>query len=109
MDLTTNPIMVAILAALAIPAVTSAVSAVLRKLTDTAGLDPRVVVYAASLLITGLLVATGTVTLPEFSGDPSAYILAWLTWLTVNAELARRVYETLQTALAKPTPETPPA
>lgn len=99
MDVTTQPIMVAILALLAIPAVTSGVTAILRRLTDGTGLDPRVVVYAASILITGLIVATGAVTLPSFDGDPSAYMLAWLAWLTANGELARRIYEVLQSAL----------
>jgi len=92
-DVSTAPIMVAILALLAIPAVTSGVTALLRKLTDSTGLDPRVVVYAASVLITGLLVFTGAVDLPSFTGDPAAYMLAWMAWFTVNAEVARRVYE----------------
>lgn len=108
MDVSTQPIMVAILALLAIPAVTSGVAAIIRKLTDSTGLDPRVVVYAASILITGIIVFSGAVTLPAFDGDPSAYMLAWLAWLTANGELARRVYETLQSALGKgePTPIT---
>lgn len=104
MDVSTQPIMVAILALLAIPAVTSGVAAIIRKLTDGTGLDPRVVVYAASILITGLIVATGAVTLPAFEGDPSTYMLAWMAWLVANGEIARRVYETLQSVL-HPDPE----
>jgi hypothetical protein len=103
-DVSTAPIMVAILALLAIPAVTSGVAALLRRMTDGTGLDPRVVVYAASVIITGLLVFTGRVALPDWTGDPGGYMLAWMAWLTANAEIARRVYETLQTALGKGTP-----
>ena len=101
-DVSTAPIMVAILALLAIPAVTSGVAALLRKLTDSTGVDPRVVVYAASVLITGLMVFTGTVDLPPFTGDPAAWVIAWMTWFTVNAEVARRVYEVLQSVISKP-------
>lgn len=107
MDVSTQPIMVAILALLAIPAVTSGVTAVLRKLTDGTGLDPRVVVYAASVIITGIILFSGAVTMPAFEGDPSAYMLAWMAWLTANGEIARRVYETLQSVLhPEPTPIT---
>lgn len=104
MDVSTQPIMVAILALLAIPAVTSGVTAIIRKLTDGTGLDPRVVVYAASVLITGLIVFSGAVTLPDFTGDPASYMLAWMAWITANGELARRVFETLQSVLSKPEP-----
>lgn len=96
MDVSTQPIMVALLALLAIPAVTSGVTGILRYVGDSAGINPRIVVYAASVLITGALVLTGAVELPAFDGDPSAYMLAWLAWLTANAELARRVYELIQ-------------
>ena len=90
-----NPIIIALLALLALPGVTSLVVSAIRKLSAASGIDARVWVYAVSLIVTGLLVFTGTVELPAFSGDPSAYILAWLTWATVNGELARRVYELL--------------
>lgn len=90
-----NPIIIALLAILALPGVTSLVVSAIRKASDSTGIDPRVIVYAISLVVTGALVFTGAVDIPAFSGDPGAYILAWLTWATVNAELARRVYELL--------------
>lgn len=106
MDVSTQPIMVAILALLAIPAVTSGVTGILRKVSDAGGINPRIIVYLASVLITGALVLTGAVTLPGFDGDPSAYMLAWLAWLTANAELARRVFELIQ-PIVWPEPPTP--
>lgn len=90
-----SPIIVALLALLALPGVTSMVTAAIRKASDAAGIGPEVIVYAASLLVTGALVLSGTVELPAFAGDPAAYVLAWIAWGAVNAELARRVYELL--------------
>lgn len=106
MDVSTQPIMVAILALLAIPAVTSGVTGILRKVSDAGGINPRVIVYAASILITGALVLTGTVTLPDWTGDPGGYMIAWMAWLTANAELARRVYDLIQ-PIVWPEPEPP--
>ena len=37
--------------------------------------------------------AEGAWSLPAWTGDPAGYVGLWLAWLTVNAELARRVYE----------------
>ena len=85
--------MVLLLAALAIPGVTSGLAALIRKLSDALKVDPRVVVYIASLAITGLLLWLGKESLPQWAGDPAAYVALWVAWLTVNAELARRVYE----------------
>lgn len=98
-EIEANPIIVALVAVLALPGVTSLVVSGLRRLSDSTGIDPRVIVYAASMLVTGLLVATGTVELPAWGGEPSAYVGAWLAWAVVNAELARRVYELLLSRL----------
>jgi len=90
-----NPIIVALLALLALPGATSLLVSLIRKASDASGVKPEVIVYVASLAVTGLLLATGTVDLPTWTGDPTAYVGAWLAWGTVNAELARRVYELL--------------
>lgn len=95
-----SPIIVALLALLALPGVTSLVTAAIRKASDALGIGPEVIVYGASLLVTGALVLSGTVELPDFGGDPAAYALAWIAWATANAELARRVYELLWQRLA---------
>lgn len=95
-----HPIIVALLAVLALPGVTSLVVSAIRKASDVAGIKAEVIVYVASLLVTGALVLSGTVDLPAFAGDPAAYALAWIAWATANAELARRVYELLWQRLA---------
>jgi hypothetical protein len=68
-------------------------AALIRKLSDALRVDSRVIVYIASLAITGLLLWLGKESLPQWAGDPAAYVGLWLAWLTINAELARRVYE----------------
>lgn len=95
-----NPIIVALLALLALPGATSLLVSLIRKASDASGVKPEVIVYVASLAVTGLLLATGTVALPAWTGDPTAYVGAWLVWGTANAELARRVYELLWQRLA---------
>lgn len=88
-----SPIWLALIALLAIPGVTSAVTGVIKWLAASTGIGARVWVYVASLGITGLIVlGTG---LPTTNGDPAMAVAAWLTWATVNAELARRIYEAL--------------
>lgn len=94
MDVLNNPVTLAVLALLALPGVTSGLTALLRRI-GASGVDPRVVVYVASLVLTGVVLLTAGSGLPMASGEPSAVVAAWLTWLTVNAELARRLYEAL--------------
>ena len=98
-DIADNPLIIALLALLALPGVVSIVTSLIRRASDALGIDPRVIVYAASLLVTGLLLWTGTVTLPPWTGDPASYVGAWLVWATATAELARRVYELLLSKL----------
>jgi hypothetical protein len=98
-----NPIIVAVLALLALPGVTSFIVSLIRKATDSSGVKPEVIVYVASLAVTGLLLGTGTIDLPAWSGDPTAYVAAWIAWGGINAELARRVYELLWQRLAPTT------
>lgn len=86
-----SPIWLALIALLGIPGVTSAVTGIVKRLAAATGIGSRVWVYVASLAITGLVVQA----VPVVTGDPAAVIAAWLTWATVNAELARRFYEAL--------------
>jgi hypothetical protein len=66
-----------------------------RKFSDITGVNPRVVVYLVSLGITGAMIYMSDGAVPSSDGNGIAPISAWLTWATVNAELARRVYELL--------------
>lgn len=93
MDLLTNPIIVLVLALLGVPMVTSGITGLLKQITDQTGIPPKVVVYVVSVVVTGLILLTGAVELPAYADDPSAFVIAWATWLTANAEIARRVYE----------------
>jgi hypothetical protein len=95
MNILTNPIVVALLALLAIPGVTSGLTGILKKMQTATGIDSRVFVYVASLLVTGAVVVTGGLNFPEFGGDPAIVVGAWLGWMTANAELARRLHEFL--------------
>lgn len=88
-----SPIWLAILAILAIPAVTSAVTGAIKWLASTTGIGARVWVYSVSLVVTGLIIVGGG--FPVVTGDPAVVVGAWLGWATVNAELARRIYELL--------------
>jgi len=94
-DLLTNPIIVLVLALLGLPMVTSAITGLLKRVSVDTGIGPKVFVYIASLAVTGLVLATSGAGFPEWAGDPAAFTAAWLAWTTVNAELARRVYELL--------------
>lgn len=94
MDILSNPVVVAVLALLALPGITSGLAALLQRV-GASGVDPRVVVYVASLVLTGAALLASGGSLPGATGEPSAVVAAWLTWLTVNAELARRLYEAL--------------
>lgn len=88
-----SPIIVAILALLALPGVTSVATSVIRTVSDAAGVNPRVVVYVLSLAITGVILVTGGVELPAWADDPTAYVGAWIAWASANAGLAKTVYE----------------
>lgn len=79
----------------AVPGVTSIVTSVVRKLSDALGIDPRVIVYVASIALTGVIMFSGGVTLPAWTGDPTLFVAAWLAWAVANAEIARRLFEAL--------------
>ena len=101
-----NPIIVALLALLALPGITSAASSIVRTVSDAFGVNPRAVVYVVSLAVTGLLLLTGGVELPGWAGDPVTYVGAWLAWAGANAGVAKTIYELLHPKLA---PEDIPA
>jgi len=46
-------------------------------------------------VLTGIVLVMGGTQLPAWTGEPVAFVAAWLTWLTVNAELARRLFEAI--------------
>lgn len=95
MDPLTHPLVIALLALLGIPAVTSGVTGAIKFLSDMTGVSPKVLVYGVSLALTGALLALTSTSLPSWEADPVVFVAAWLAWATVNAELARRIYETL--------------
>ena len=94
-DILTNPIWLAILAILAVPAVTSGLTGILKRLVAATKVPAKVWVYVVSLVVTGVLLAATKGALPAWTGDPVAFVGAWLVWLAANAELARRIYEAL--------------
>jgi len=103
-DIMQSPIIIALLALLAVPGVTSALVTLLRRLTDSTGIPAPAVVYVASLLITGLVVLTSGATLPMLSGDPAEVVAAWLAWATANTLAARALYDVLRGLLGKSEP-----
>lgn len=88
-----SPIIVAILALLALPGVTSIATSAIRAVSDSFGVNPRVVVYILSLVVTGLVLVSGGVELPTWADDPTVYVGAWIGWAEANAGLAKTVYE----------------
>jgi hypothetical protein len=92
-----------ILAALAVPGVTSLITSALRMASDSLGIAPETAVYVASIIVTGVILANAGGALPAWAGDGPGFVAAWLALATTNAELARRVYETLLSRLY-PTP-----
>ena len=102
-----SPVIVAILALLALPGATSIATTAIRTVSDGLGVNPRVIVYVLSLVITGLILLTGGVTLPDWAGDPALFVGALITWAGANAGLAKTVYEILHPKLVtepEPTP-----
>jgi len=98
-DILTNPFVIALLTLLGLPVVTSVVTTILRRVSDVSGIDPRAIVYVASVFVTIAVVLLTNPELPAFAGDPAVMALAWLAWVTSNAELARRLYEAVVSIL----------
>lgn len=96
-DIVDTDTLLAFLAAVfAVPGATSIITAVIRRLSDGLSIDPPIIVYTVALALTGVLIATGAVALPEWTGDPALYIGAWVTWAGVTTGLAQRLYDQLQ-------------
>lgn len=100
----TDTLLAFLAAVFAVPGATSIITTVVRKLSDGLGLRPELIVYAVAVALTGVLIATGAVALPEWAGDPSLYVGAWLTWAGLTTAIARRLYEQLQAWTAPVTP-----
>lgn len=88
-----SPIWLAVLGLLGIPAVTSGLTAGIKYVASATGISPKILVYGASLIVTGLIIAAAG--LPAIVEDPTVTVGVWLGWATANAELARRLYEVL--------------
>lgn len=96
----TNPIVTALVALLAVPGIASALTAVIRQVSDALGVKPRVVVYGVSTVVTGLIGLTGGLAaLPGLDSDPTLVVSAWLTWAGATGALAESIYRTLQPIL----------
>lgn len=92
----TESILVAFIASVfAVPGVTSLITSVIRKATDTIGVDPRIVVYVVAYALVGGIMASGGIELPAWTGDPFLYVVAWSAVATATAEAARRLYDVL--------------
>lgn len=90
-----SPIIAFALAVLAVPGVTSLLTTGIRFLSDNLGIGPKVIVYVASLALTGVILVNAGSVLPAWAGDGPGFIAAWLAWADVNASLSKRVYELL--------------
>ena len=77
---------------LAIPVASSLVTSALRYLVG-AGVNPRYIVWGAAFAITGYAYATSGLALPAFTGDPAAFVSAWLVIATGFSEFAKKVYD----------------
>lgn len=95
--MTESAILAFVTAALAVPGATSLVVSILRTAGDSLGVDPKLIVYVASIALTGVMMAG--IALPAWAGDGPGYVAAWLGWAVANAELARRLYEGLLSKL----------
>lgn len=83
---------------LAIPFAASLVTSALRYLVG-AGVNPRYLVWGVAFTITGYVYATSSIDLPTFSGDPSAYVSAWLVMATGFSEFAKKLYDLILSRL----------
>lgn len=93
-----SPIIVAVLALLAVPGVTSFVTGIAKSIAPS--VKPETLVYIASLLLTGLWLWQSGGDLPGIDfGNPAASVALWLTWAKVNSSSAQAVYDLLKAAL----------
>jgi hypothetical protein len=79
MDILSNPVVVAVLALIAVPAIASVITALLRKLVDD-GVKPQAVLYIVSAVVVALAMVTAGAKLPSVDpGNPLASIAEWQT------------------------------
>ena len=102
-----SPIVVALLALLAIPAVASALTTGLLKATGW-GIKPQTVVYVfCGLLIAGIAVVNGGVPMID-AANPAATVVAWQAWVAIQSEYTKALYDILFKRLWK-SPDPAPA
>lgn len=93
-----SPIIVAVLSLLAIPAITSGLTGLLKNLPVS--IKPETVVYVASLILTGIVVLGNGGEMPLIDlGSPAETVAAWLAWAKVNSSSAQMVYDILRAKL----------
>ena len=63
-----------ILAALAVPGVTSLITSALRLASDSLGIDPKTAVYVASIIVAGVILANAGGALPAWAGDDDVVV-----------------------------------
>lgn len=107
-DIMSAPVVVAIMAVLAIPAITSILTAGLRYLAKW--IKPEAVLYIASLIVVALVQWMAGIHLPGLADSPTATVALWLSWATANSLLAATLYEVfLKRLLPTPDPTPDPA
>jgi len=96
MDVSSSPILVFVIAFLALPGIATVLTQFLTKGGER-GIHPKAVVYLVSLVLTGIvLVMQGDASgIPTWTGDPILFIGAWQVWTATNAEVAKAIYRTL--------------
>lgn len=102
-DIGSNSIVVALLSLLAVGALGSVVTGVLRSLGASLGLDPKTLLYVVCGVIA--VVIQATVGLPSFTGDPSLFWADALIFVQTSKTGAEVLYGLLlQRLLPEPAP-----
>ena len=93
-----SPVLLAVLAVLAVPGVTSLLTKGLR--TFFPNVKGETLVYFASLVLTGVWMWSVGNPLPAIDlSNPPLMIFGWLAWAKVNSSNAELVYNALKAAL----------
>ena len=103
-DIGSNQVIVALLSLLAVGALGSVVTGVLRSLGGTLGLDPKVLLYVVCAVIAFVIQAT--VGLPSFTGDPGLFWADALIFVQTSKTGAEVLYGLLlKNLLPEPAPD----
>ncbi len=94
-----SPILLAVIALLGVPGVTSLVVGLIRAASTVAGVAPETVVYVVSLALTAVIAFAAGDALPGLGDSGPATVAAWIAWATVNAKAAQAVYDILLSKL----------